>query len=148
MYGSAKTRESLLAAYKATNYCVDDATSGPFHFRIGECCPALDRLLSETGFNDWVYITACNPGSRRLSDAENARRMDELEARLHALPCVIYHGRGVGTIGDWPPEPSLLVQGLSENQGLDLGRSFGQAAIVAGRRGEPARLVWVTRRMQ
>jgi hypothetical protein len=145
---SAKTKKSLLAAYKATNYWVDDAPCGPFHFRIGEQCPALDRLLSETGFNEWVYITACNPGSRHLPDAENASRMFELESRLRTLPCVICHGRGVGTIGDWPPEPSLLVLGLSEDQGLELGRSFGQAAIVVGRRGEPARLLWVTRCMQ
>jgi hypothetical protein len=134
--------QSLRAAYESTEYRVDDAARGPFPVRIGERSLALERLLVDSGFDDWVYITACNPGSRRMSDEENVSRMQELELRLRLLPGVIYHGQGVGTVGDWPPEPSLLVLGLREDQGLELARAFGQSAIVAGRRGEPAKLVW------
>src|SRR4029077_14063585 len=139
---SASSKESLRTAYEATDYWVDDAPGGAFHFRIGERSAQIDGLLAEIGFGDWVYITACNPMSRPLSDEANAGRMIQLETRLRALPCVAYHGRGVGTIGKWPPEPSLLALGLREDQGLELGREFSQAAIVVGSRGEQARLVW------
>jgi hypothetical protein len=134
--------DSLRTAYESTEFWVDDAPSGQFYLRCGERSPTLDRLLTDAGLNDWIYITACNPGSRRLSDDENASRMQQLEAQLQALPCVIYHGRGVGTVGDWPPEPSLLVLRLGEREGLEIARTFGQNAIVAGTRDEPARLAW------
>jgi ADP-ribosylglycohydrolase len=135
-------RLSLCRAYEATDFCVDDAPGGAIKIRSGDRSPPLDRLLANADCDEWIYITACNPGSRSLSDEENARRMRELESSLNGLPCVVYHGRGVGTVGDWPPEPSVLVLGLSEKQGMDLGLKFGQAAIVVGRRGEPARLAW------
>ncbi len=140
---SPNINESLRASYEATNYWVDDAPGGPFHFRIGEHSPAIDRRLAEAGLDDWVYITACNPMSRPLPAEANASRMVDLKTRLRAFPCTIYHGRGVGTVGDWPPEPSLLVLGLTEDQGRALGLAFEQAAIVVGRHGEPARLVWM-----
>ncbi|HLJ12219.1 MAG TPA: DUF3293 domain-containing protein [Planctomycetaceae bacterium] len=144
MIQSFLTRLSFRDIYEATDYWVDDAPGGPFRICCGEQSPELDRALSEAGAHDWVYITACNPLSQALSDQENASRMLDLEARLRAMSCVVFHGRGVGRIGNWPAEPSLLVMGLSVDEGLNLGREFGQAAIVAGRRGEPARLAWTS----
>jgi hypothetical protein len=135
--------ESLEPVYKATEFWVEDAPGGPFHLRCGEQSLALDWLLEEHGLDAWAYITACNPGSQRLTDEENARRMEVLEVRLRQLPCVIFHGRGVGTRGDWAPEPSLLALGLSELVAREIATSFGQKAIVVGRRGKVARLIWL-----
>jgi hypothetical protein len=134
--------DSLLTAYETTDYWVDDAPCDPFCLRCGQQCPTLDRLLADAGLNGWIYITACNPASCQFSNDENVSRMQKLEAQLRALPCVIYHGRGVGTIGGWPPEPSLLVLGIREDEGLNIASMFGQYAIVIGHRGEPARLAW------
>ena len=39
-------------------------------------------------------------------------------------------GAGVGTIGDWPPEPSILVLGCSWEQAVHLGHHYSQNAIV------------------
>jgi len=134
--------DSLRNAYEATDFCVDDAPCGPFSIRCGQRSKTLDSLLAEVGLDDWAYVTACNPGSCKLSDEENAIRLRNLEAQLRALRCVIFHGRGVGTNGNWPPEPSLLAIGLRVDQGLEIGRAFGQNAIVVGMLGEPARLAW------
>jgi hypothetical protein len=42
---------------------------------------------------------------------------------------------GRGDAGDWPPEPGVLVFGLSRRSAASLGRSLGQNAIVGvGRR--------------
>lgn len=131
------------AAYRSTDYRVDDAPGGPFAIQIGELCPELDRLLAAAGETAWAYVTACNPGSVQLSDHENARRMAELKAAVVAGGWQYFRGHGAGRDGSWPPEPSLLVVGIPEAEALRMGRRFGQNAVVAGRAGEAARLVWV-----
>ena len=143
MTDDRKRFQLLKTVYEATEYWVDDAPGGAFSIHCGKRSPEIDCVLAAMGLCHWIYITACNPGSQLMSDAENARRTRDLEAKLRPLPCVIYQGRGVGAVGDWPPEPSLLVLGLEAWQGLEIAREFGQAAIIVGRCGEPARLVWV-----
>ena len=76
---------------------------------------------------------------------DEEKSFEDLQARiaktidfLAGLP--VLEGAGVGTGGDWPPEPSFLVLGIGAEAAVDIGRAFGQVAIVVGRRGEPARL--------
>jgi ADP-ribosylglycohydrolase len=137
-------RFPLLPFYETTDFWVEDAPGTPFSFRWGSLSPQLDHLLAEAGVDEWVYVTACNPGSDQWSDAQNAVRMRDLEATLRQFPCVVYHGRGIGADCQWPPEPSFLALGLSEQQGLAIGRAYGQAAIVVGRRGETCKFAWPT----
>jgi hypothetical protein len=54
----------------------------------------------------------------------------------------VLRGAGAGDDGRWAPEPSLLVLGLPRAEAVELARRFGQEAIVAGRRGAPAELVY------
>lgn len=138
----------LKKAYEATAYWVEDR----FAIRCQERSPALDALLLERGHDSWAYITACNPDSVALDDAENTLRMATLSRRLEAIGHSFLTGQGVGAGqgagaaqgaeagSDWPPEPSLLVLGIGTSEAVELGREFGQVAIVIGRRGEPARL--------
>ncbi|HJZ58178.1 MAG TPA: DUF3293 domain-containing protein [Gemmataceae bacterium] len=128
---------SLEAAYLTTDYRVEDAPGGPFVIRIGEVSRELAGL-------EWAFVTACNPGSGRLPDAENAHRMAQLEAAMREGGWRYYHGAGVGRGGQWPPEPSLLIIGIREPEAIELARQFGQNAIVAGRAVGAARLVWVS----
>ena len=60
---------------------------------------------------------------------------------VSALPVHVLEGHGAGIDGAWPLEISLLVVGITLDDARALGRQFGQLAIVAGRVGEPARLV-------
>lgn len=133
---------NLEAAYRVTDYRVEDGPFGPFVIRIGEVSVAVERVLALHGQSEWAFITACNPRSARLPPDENARRMAELEAvcLYHGWPH--YVGAGVGRDGTWR-EPSFLVLGITEGDAVELARHFGQNAIVAGRLAEPARLVWV-----
>ena len=125
----------LEAAYCATDYRVDDAPGGPFVIRIGDVCAEVE--------DDWAFVTACNPRSERLSDAENARRMSELEATVREGGWQYFHGHGVGLDAKWPAEPSLLLVGIQWGDAVALGKQFGQNAVVVGSAGRPARLVWV-----
>ena len=134
---------AIESAYRATDYRVDDSPAGGFIIRVGELSPEADRLLTLHHRTEWAFVTACNPRSERRPDEENVRRMSELAGMLRAGGWAYYTGAGVGRDGTWPPEPSFLVVGISEAEARDLAGRFGQNATVAGRIGEPARLVWV-----
>lgn len=123
--------DALLAAYRQTRFCVDTA-QGRIVIRVGEPCAELDALLRGTGCERWAYITACNPGSVRLSDEENEARQRELEAAVRELGHSMLPGEGIGDDGTWPPEPSILVLGIDRAAAIQLGRRFGQWAIVGG----------------
>jgi len=130
------TDHPLKEAYEATDYRVGDL----FTIRCGALSAPLDALLTDHGHEHWAYITACNPGSLHLDAAENRRRMADLARRITCLGLPTLEGEGVGEGNDWPPEPSLLILGIGQTAAVELGREFGQVAIVIGRRGEPARL--------
>ncbi len=129
------------AVYRATAYRVADGAQH-FAIRIGERCAPLDALLDAHGAEEWAYITAYNPGGQPAAARVNAAAQERLEAALRALARPMLRGEGAGDDGHWPPEPSLLVLGLARADAVALGRRFGQEAIVAGRRGAPAELVY------
>ncbi len=132
---------TLERAYMATAF-VADAPGVRIEIRIGRCHPELDALLAGHGVHAWAFVTAWNPASRLLPDAENAARQRQLRDDLAALCLTSFPGRGVPDRGDWPPEASLLVLGLAEDDARRLGRKHGQNAVVIGKRGEAARLAW------
>jgi hypothetical protein len=134
----------LEAAYLASRYLVFVGLDRPWEIRCGSPSPDLDQLLDHHGVGDWAFLTACNPRSKRLPDDENRLRMAELQKALQSAGYIWLSGSGEGSEGSWPPEPSLLVLGIPLTKALQVAHSFDQHAIVAGRRGEPARLVWVT----
>jgi hypothetical protein len=157
---------SLRDHYLRTTYRVT-GVDPPIDIRIGEPCPALDALLEKHGVRCWAFITAWNPGSKRLDDAENRRRQARLEADVEQGGHVFYRGAGVPDdfVGrgsessiqaprsssglpdpagaEWRPEISILIAGLDHGAAVALGRKFDQAAIVFGEAGNKAELVFI-----
>lgn len=137
--GEAAERARLERAYRATTYRV-----GSLALRVDTPTPpALDALLEGRGLDEYAYLTAVNPRSRPLPDAENRRRMAALRAALDEDGWVYLLGEAVADAALWPPEPSLLVLGLPAARAVELARAFEQNALVVGRRGGAARLVFV-----
>ena len=136
-------RDRLRAAYEATAYWVEAGPGRRFAIRCGERSTDADELLVAAGVETWAFITACNPRSARLSDADNAARMDRLAKTIRDRGLPYLPGAGEGDDPDWPAEPSLLVLGIAEHEAASLARVWDQHAVVVGRRGEPARLVWI-----
>ena len=130
----------LFEAFRNTHFhaAVPD---GDLCIRVGERCPTLDALLQSGGHNSWAYITAHNPNGQTASDRENEQAQNKLKRDLGSRGLTFYPGEGRADVGDWPPEPSLLVVGVTESDALKLGDRFGQAAIVVGERGQQARLL-------
>ncbi len=85
----------------------------------------------------WAIVTAWNPDGQHQPEADNLRVGRELLAliasRLHFL--------GVNGEGEWA-EPSVILPGLTLRQAAELGRRFGQAAVLFGA-GQRVALVWL-----
>ncbi len=114
---------------------------GDICIRVGARCVELDALLEGSGHKGWAYVTAFNPNGEAASEAENQRAQARLEHELGTRGFQCYPGVGKADVGDWPPEVSVLILGISEAQALELGRRYGQAAIVLGAFEQPARLL-------
>jgi hypothetical protein len=131
---------SLIAAYRATNYIVfDDGLE--IVLRIEEINPAADALLMRHGAEQASVITAWNPHSVPSSDAENEPRQNELwhwiaQHHLFALPA-----EGRDPSGQWSAEESFLIFDITPQAAEELGRRFGQNAIVSISRGQAPSLI-------
>lgn len=131
----------LERAYRATRYTAErDGES--VSLVVGEPHPQLDRWLAAANAEEWAYLTACNPRSRPLTAEANALRMAALVVDLGVIGWPLVHGAGVPLEPGWTPEPSVLVLGLSRPVALELARRYEQHALVCGRRGGVAELVW------
>jgi hypothetical protein len=126
--------DELICAYQQTSFLAD-TSRGHLCLRIGVSNPALDALLSAERARSWAYVTAYNPGSMPLGESENAKRQRVLEQAVREAGFLFFYGTGIGDDAQWPPEPSLLILGITRDQAVDLGRRFGQRAIVYGEAG-------------
>lgn len=128
----------LIKAYKNTTYEVFEPK---IKIRIGEHNEALEKLLGEHGEETWMFITASNPASVKLSNQENAERNFSLLEELNIYK--VFEGRGIGDSEEWNPEESFLVPGISRVKAIALGKKYGQNAIVFGTREDLPELVLI-----
>jgi hypothetical protein len=117
-----------MAAYMETEFQVYGEP--PFVLRIGLHSEALSRLHADRHVFGSAYITACNPRSAPLSDADNHQRQQALAADLTRRGLFFLPGVGQHPTNGWPGEPSYLVFGLSLEEAMALGREWEQNAIV------------------
>jgi hypothetical protein len=137
-----KTAHQLAAwrAYERTRFCAHDG-GRQVCFMAGSVSRRLQSLLARHNANTFAFVTAWNPGSKRLTRAKNERRGRLLEADVAALGYRGLHGVGIGEDPAWEPEESLMILGISRRRAIKLGREYGQLAIVYGRAGAPVELV-------
>lgn len=105
---TVKRRRALLAAYLRTSYRFS-ADGLVFDILVGSVSVALDRWLSQNGWTCWVFISACNPGSRLLSGRVNAIRHQTLISHLADRGRTWFPAEAVPRGGTWPPEQGLFV---------------------------------------
>lgn len=128
---------SLLSAYLKTAYRLP--TLG-LTIRVNQPCPALWTLLPGSSL---AIVTAWNPGSRMLPGAENRQRNEALTKALPPHAVAILPALGEGDAGDWPPEESLGIAGVSLEEAARLAALFEQNAFVFVEKDQAAVLVWV-----
>ena len=138
---TAQGKLALAQAYRKTTYAADIA-GVTYAIRIGRLHRKLDAQLEVLRSTRWAFVTAWNPQSQRLSARVNRQRhalltqaLDERRIRWHPM-------HATGDAGDWPTEEGVMALGLSRTAARRLGKEFEQAAVVFGRVGEKAELVW------
>ena len=132
----------LDATYRATAY-VAYLPQGTLTLRVDRLSRQLDRLLEDAGCSTWAFISACNPKSRPLSEAENAIRHAKLIETVNGLGLKWHGGEGVPDTPGWVPESSLLVLGITQSDALVLATQFGQNAILFGTLGAAPQLHYI-----
>lgn len=120
---------ALLAAWRNSEYRVETA-SDRLVLRIDQHNPDLAALMQAEGISNAAYITADNPFSRVVSEADNAAARQRLQARLNAEGWRWLPGLGIDPTGDPTGEHSLLVLGIALDDAIKVGREFEQHAIL------------------
>lgn len=128
MSATSNLDPALRQAYCAAEYVVFDAGQ-PILTRIGETSAALARLLDREGAVRAALISACNPLSERLSDAENGRRTQALRHGLEASGRRWLEAEGRSADGRWS-EPGVLMLDPADGEALALCQRWQQHAWV------------------
>jgi len=119
----------LIEAYRRTRFQVDDP-EGNFTLTVDVYSEELALCHKRNQVDSSAFITAWNPGSRICSAAENEKAQMDLINLVQELGCSYIPGVGVDPDEKWRGEPSLLILGIKEKEAKELGRRFGQNAII------------------
>jgi hypothetical protein len=118
----------LVEAYKATDFRVH--TQPPIVLKIGVASPQLAQLYSQHGTTCAAFLTAYNPYSEAVGDAENSAFQHKLSSELTSRGLAIIQGMGQDSLGQWPGEPSFLILGLALDDAKLMGAQYRQNALV------------------
>lgn len=93
----------------------------------GDVTPAgIAHLLEK---DNWAILTAENPGNTALSPAENAVRTERLKSQLRTAGYLAEEVRGRYGV-DENESVSFLVYGITQADAQELGKAYGQEAIL------------------
>jgi len=133
--------QALIEAYRATDYVLF-RVEGDITLNIGLPNAAFDRELDRHRADSAIVVTAFNPRSRLLSEAENRARHAELTALLDARGYGYALGEGRDPTGRWKAELECVVFDMPLDAALEIARRFEQNAIVRVERGGAPALVY------
>ena len=136
------TKSELLAAYRATTYRVffPDVFCD---LRLDKVSDVLRHFLESSGAVTFAILTAYNPASLKMHDANNERLQSEIELWLRQANYLVFSGENQADDEVWPIEKSCCVLGLSLADACELGKKYGQNAIVFGGADAVPRLHWI-----
>lgn len=138
------TPDDWLRIYRQTEYRFAGLDGqGPVGLYVDQAQPALQTVYDVFKVQCAAYITACNPLSRALDDAENQLRQARLKADLSRRGFSFLMGEGRPLRPGWKPEPSLLVPGMRLPDAIATGHEWQQNAIVWAGPDCIPRLHWV-----
>lgn len=133
---------ALVQAYRETEYRV--AADPPLVLRIDVADAALAALHRAHGAGCSAFVTAFNPYSAMLSDAENASRHRMLCESLAREGIAWLPAVGAHRSNGWPAEEGVLMLGTDLAAARAIGRHWRQHAIVHCAQDAVPRLVLLT----
>ena len=134
--------KTLEQAYRDTHYWL--LLEDPVCLRIGQSCPVLVDWQGQKGVECSTIITAHNPESQRLADADNDRRQQAMESELAQAGWTWVRTEARDPDEHWPIESGILVWGMDGQAATPWAQRYGQYAVVLiDRQGIP-QLQWFT----
>jgi hypothetical protein len=125
---SAKLDPALLRAYRETDYIVH---AGPdFVLHVDRPCAGLVAYYALRGIESGCVITAWNPYSSPLGDAENHARQQTLEEHLRRDGWQWVLAVGAHPSNEWAPEVGCFVEGMDIDTAVEWGRAWEQNAVI------------------
>jgi hypothetical protein len=125
---SSKIDSATIAAYRAAHYEVLEPD--PFVLHVGLVSTRLADLLMREQASCVGFITAWNPFSENVTEADNSAAQSSLMKELIERGFSTVPGFGKDPSGKWPSEESLLVIGLSLEEVKQLGIKYRQNAVI------------------
>jgi len=119
---------TLIRAYREAKYVVEYLE--PIELRIGRANENIKELLEVFNATTAAFITAFNPYSEVLSDAENEQAQNQLRMDIENLGYEGVLGYGQDIAEEWPREKSFLAVGITESQAEALADKYGQNGYV------------------
>jgi|AntRauTorckE5430_2_1112549.scaffolds.fasta_scaffold00254_13 hypothetical protein len=129
--------EELHTAYLTTKYTCDQ-----YVLKVGRSHPDFDDFLVREDFSTYVFITAWNPRSKVLSEAENLARGQKLQLRLEELGLVFMPAAAHDPSEKWAVERGVFIFNAGTEVVLKLATIWEQNAVVIGVRGGAPGLLW------
>jgi hypothetical protein len=129
MNNSSAISPELAKAYADANYHVADPRAN-FSLRPGKYSPELMSLYLDNDTFSSAFLTAHNPFSNIVTDAENTAAQHSLEAELVDLGLTVLSGYGCDGDGAWPKEVSVLVLGIDFETAKAIAIRYGQNAFL------------------
>jgi Protein of unknown function (DUF3293) len=126
---SSRVLAALIAAYRATHYCVNGGAPS-FLLKVDEYSADLEECQRAHGVSCSAFLTAWNPWSRATAHEVNHAAQRELATLLAARGYRTLDGLGVDPTGQWEGEESFLVLGIGCDEAIELGRQFRQNGIL------------------
>ena len=120
--------KELWQAYLETDFKVFAENS--FTMKVGQYSSELNSIIKKSKYSSAAFITAYNPYSQQLSDAENVARQEQLKIEIAKRGLTTIEGIGQHPSNQWPGEPSLLIIGLSKAAAATLASQLEQNAFV------------------
>ena len=117
----------LIDAYLSTNFHV--YAEEEFMLNVGHFSKPLSELHKSHACDTSAVITAWNPLGVAQSDEANKKQNDTLKKIAQERYTVI-DAAGVDPKGEWPPEASFIILGISRYDAMELGQRFQQNAII------------------
>lgn len=123
---NSKIDGQTLQAYRRAEYRMQSGWS----IWIDRISEDLAAWQTEHSVNCSGFVSAVNPRSCMLGEAENRRRHLALRAFLEGTGQAFLNGAGLDPDGRWPAEPGFLIAGLGQEAAARLGRRHDQNAVV------------------
>jgi uncharacterized protein DUF3293 len=138
-HNSLNIDQHVLEAYLNTVYTTEKPK---LSIKIGEINHPLNVFLFDNNSFYWAFVSASNPCSAVLSDAENDVRHKNMIEKVKTMNLRFCEGLGIPSENNWKDEKSLLILDISKKEAMKLGKAYNQNAIVYGKANKAPELLF------